>query len=220
MSVDLRTLQFKCPFTSLIAGPTGAGKTVLVRRILKNHKLLFDLNAPILKVLWLYGVYQKAFNESISAVEIIYREGLPEEAEIFENKPHLIVIDDLMIELGANKKLTNLFTKHSHHHNISIFFLTQNFFYQGSQMRTISLNSHYLILLKNPRDKMQINHLAKQLFPDKPKLVLEAYEDATRSNYGYLLIDLKPDTPEAFRLRTRITLEERSPFSPIVYFRK
>lgn len=140
MAVDLRTLQFKSPFTSFFSGSTGAGKTVLVRRIIKNHKILFDLNVTTLKVLWLYGVYQSSFKDPIPNVDITYREGLPDEGEIFENKPHLIIIDDLMTELGANKKLTNLFTKHSHHHHMSIFFLTQNFFYQGSQKRTISLN--------------------------------------------------------------------------------
>ena len=46
-------------------------------------------------------------------------------------------------------------------------------------MRTISLNAHYLILFKNPRDASQINHLAKQMYPTKSKFMVEAYRDAT-----------------------------------------
>lgn len=68
----------------------------------------------------------------------------------------------------------------------------------------MSLNAHYMILFKNPRDASQISHLAKQMYPGKTKYVQEAYADATSKPYGYLFIDLKQDTPEYGRLRTNI----------------
>ena len=55
-------LKFKTPFTELIARPTGSGKTLLRRRILKNHRLLFWPNKSILKVLWIYGQWQSLYN--------------------------------------------------------------------------------------------------------------------------------------------------------------
>lgn len=51
---------------------------------------------------------------------------------------------------------------------------------------------------------MQITCLAKQMYPGRVKYFQEAYTDATKEKYGYLFIDLKPDTPENFRLRTNI----------------
>lgn len=89
-------------------------------------------------------------------------------------------------------------------------------------MRTISLNAHYIILLKNPRDKSQILHLARQMFPFKPNILVEAYEDCTRNPYGYIKADLTNDTPEDYRLQTRIFPDEtpKNVFSPIIYVPK
>jgi hypothetical protein len=52
----------------------------------------------------------------------------------------------------------------------------------------------------------------------------EAFKDATVKSYGYLMIDLTPDTPEEIRLRTRIFPDESPRFdqniSPIIYKQK
>jgi hypothetical protein len=132
----------------MTAGPTSSGKTVLIRRILKYHKNVISFKNEIidkLKVIWAYGQWQDLYNEKIPNVDITYIEGLPSEDEIMSDKPHVIIIDDLMTELGNDKKLTNIFTKGSHHNDISVIFISQNIFHQGSQMRTISLNCHYIV---------------------------------------------------------------------------
>ena len=67
----------------------------------------------------------------------------------------------------------------------------------------MSLNCHYLVLFKSPRDSSQVNHLAKQMFPGHVKYMQEAVQDATKRHYGYLLCDLKRETPSDFRLRSR-----------------
>ena len=36
---------------------------------------------------------------------------------------------------------------------------------QGKSSRTINLNTNYIILFKNPRDKYQVYLLARQMFP-------------------------------------------------------
>ena len=97
-----------------------------------------------------------------------------------------------------------LFCNLSHHENASIIFLTQNLFYQDKTFRTMSLNSHYLVLMKNDRDKQQVTILAKQYRPGNNRYITEAYADATKKPYSYLLIDFKPDTEPEIRLRTNI----------------
>ena len=75
--------------------------------------------------------------------------------------------------------------------------------------RTISLNAHYLILFKSPRDATQFATLARQMYPKSSKFAIEAYKDATSIPIGHPLVDLKPDQDERCRLRTNIFPGER-----------
>ena len=68
----------------------------------------------------------------------------------------------------------------------------------------MSLNAHYIVAFKNPRNVTQITTLAKQMYPGNTKFMVEAFGDAISRPYGYLLIDLKPQTDEKVRLRTNI----------------
>ena len=71
-------------------------------------------------------------------------------------------------------------------------------------MKTTNLNSHYLVLFKNPRDKGQAGILARQMFPSKWKAFLSAVEDAHHNPYSYLVVDLRPETPDQIRIRSDI----------------
>lgn len=82
-----------------------------------------------------------------------------------------------------------------------MIYITQNVFDRAVQHRTISLNTHYMVLFKNPRDKSQITVLSRQI--DMPNL-MSAYLDDTRVPHGYLLVDLSPQTPDELRLRSQM----------------
>ena len=119
-------------------------------------------------------------------------------------------LDDLMQECGKDPQITKLFTQGSHHRNLSVIYIVQNLFHQSKESRTISLNCHYIVLFKNPRDRSQIVHLAKQMYPGQTKFMVEAYADATSLPHSYLFIDLKPHCPEEHRLRSCIFPGETS----------
>jgi len=138
-------------------------------------------------------------------VLVHFEEGLPHLSdEVFDgSEPSLIV-------------RYHIFTKISHHRNISILHLTQNLFDKNKYARTISLNAHYIVLFKNPRDASQFAMLARQMYPNASKFALEAYRDATERPFGYLFVDLKPDQDERCRLRTNIFPDEMQ----YVYVRK
>ena len=119
--------------------------------------------------------------------------------------PTLIVLDDQMQNL--NEDVMSLFTRGTHHLNRSVILTVQNVFYQSTFMRTISLNAHYLVLWKQPRDMAQIAALGNQMYPQKSRLFLEAYKKATAEPYGYLFIDLRPTTDDRLRLRTAVLKE-------------
>ena len=80
----------------------------------------------------------------------------------------------------------------------------QNLFGKNREQRTISLNSHYLVIFKGPRDASQIIHLAQQMYFGKLKYVQEAFKGATSAAHGYLLFDLLQETPDHLRLRTNM----------------
>ena len=89
-----------------------------------------------------------------------------------------------------------------------MIYIVQNLFHQGKGSRSISLNSHYLVLFKNPRDKLQILTLAKQMYPGQTDFFLNQYEEAVKRPFGYLLIDLKTTTQDNCRLRTNVLPSE------------
>jgi len=181
-------VRFQHPFTCIVAGPTSSGKSVFVSKLIEHVTSM--VNPPPERIVWHYAEWQSHF-ETLPNVE--FEEGI---------KRTLVVIDDLMNE--TNRTVTNLFTKGSHHRNLSVIYIVQNLFNQNKEHRTISLNSHYLVVFKSPRDNSQIIHLAKQAYPARPKVLQEAFLDATSKPYGYLLLDFKQQTDENYRLRTQI----------------
>jgi len=144
-------------------------------------------------------------------------EGLPDLASFkstLTNIPRLLIFDDLMQEMKNDRKLVQLFTRGSHHWNLSVLHIVQNLFFDG--LRTSRVNAQYLVLMKNPSDQLQASTLAKQLFPMNSKYFLEAYKDATTDSFGYLLVDLSQDTEENMRLKTNVLPGQM----PIIYMPK
>ena len=70
------------------------------------------------------------------------------------------------------------------------------------------MNTHYIVLFKNPRDNTVISSLAKQMYPGKIKFLQEAFRDATKLPYHYLFLDLKPYTDKKFQVHTCIMPDE------------
>ena len=204
-------VRWRHPFTCLISGPTGSGKTVWVTQFLSNLPLL--MNPVPEEVIWCYGEWQLGYNQ-LKREGVIFTEGLPKVEEWSTNKRRLVILDDLMSE--TDDRVTKLFTKGSHHRNISVMYIVQNLFGKNKEQRTISLNSHYLVVFKNHRDASQITHLAKQMYPGKLKYVQESFKDATSVPHGYLLLDLRQETPDHLRLRTDIF----PPDHQVVYVQK
>ena len=181
----------------IIAGPSRCGKTVFTFRFINEaHSLI---TPPPDKIVYCYGEYQEIFCEY---PQVEFTEGLPDMSRFDGKQRILLIIDDLLSE--TNDEVEKIFTKGSHHRNISAIFLSQNLFYKSKHNRTMSLNAHYLVLFKNPRDVTQVTTLGRQMYPGRSKFLLESFKDATDRPYGYLLIDLKGETEEKYRIRTNI----------------
>ena len=107
----------------------------------------------------------------------------------------LIVIDDLMHDAVTDSSMLITFTEGSHHKNISVVFLMQNIFHKGSHTRTMSINTQYMVLFKNPRDEQQIQTLARQVFGRNSEKLMSFYRKETNKSYGFVVLDLHPSTP-------------------------
>ena len=107
--------------------------------------------------------------------------------------------------------MLDLFTKDSHHRNITVFYLTQDLFPPGKFAKTINRNAHYVIAFKNPRDRTGMRNLVLQAFPERWKKVMEVFEACTQQPFGYLMLDLHPATNDQFRLWTHLRQQEAPP---------
>ena len=200
-SMDVR---FKSPTSLIVYGATSSGKTSWTEKLLRCVDEMFD--QPIQKIVYCYGEYQPRFltmEEEIPNIQFV--EGFSEDIyTFFDRTPGLLVLDDLMNESMKNDAMVELITRGSHHRQINTMTLVQNLFPPGKFSRTVSLNTHYIVAFKNPRDSLGVSTLAKQAFPGEVSRVMKAYEDVTQQPYGYLLFDLHPTTTNPYRLRTSI----------------
>ncbi len=201
---SMTIFPFLHPSTFLLAGPTGSGKTYFVSRIL-TEKLISPFPS---RIIWIYSEWQSVYNlmqETISGLEFIKG---PFTEEIYDSLApsthNLIILDDQMTDVNKSNIVGKLFVQGSHHRNVSVMYLVQNLFEKGQQHRTLSLNSHYTIIFKNPRDNTQSGVLGRQMFPNKWRQFIKAYENATEKPYGYLVVDFRQETEENLRLRTSI----------------
>ena len=76
-------------------------------------------------------------------------------------------------------------------------------------MRTVSINSHYFFLAKNPCDATTVSNLAKQMFPGKTRYVVESFGDATSDPYSFCLIDVTQQTDDDKRIIGNYALEDK-----------
>ena len=100
----------------------------------------------------------KTFRREITCIQFI--RGIPDYLDNSQfndpSKRNLIIFDDLMTEGKGDQRTAKLFTKGSHHRNISIVHLTQNVFPQGKACRVIALNMQCMVLFNNPIDRQQV----------------------------------------------------------------
>jgi hypothetical protein len=203
------------PFTCIVAGCTQSGKTVWVKSLLENAQTTISPTPQ--RIIWCYGQWQPSYFDMMRTMPgIEFNQGIPDDIDKADyldvSQRNLIVLDDLMAQSGKDKRIADLFTKGSHHRNLSIIYIVQNIFHQGKEMRNISLNAHYIVLFKSPRDKQQISMLARQVNPGKVQEFMRSYEDATSRPHGYLMLDLKPTTDDQDRLKTNILPGEIAKF--------
>lgn len=133
-----------------------------------------------------------------------YCQGIPD-FNNYSGEPVLIIIDDLMIESSKSNDMLDMFTRKSHHQNISCILILQNFFHKN--IRELTLNCKYIVMIKNPRSTDAISILGRQMNHGKRDPCLEmALKDA--GPYGYVVIDLSQLCNDCMRVKSSLFPEE------------
>ena len=213
-TTDPRNL--KHPFTLLVSAPSQSGKSFWVRKLISKCRT--KISPPVDKIIYVNATVSDDLQDTltkVSPVPVRLTDNI-ETVRGDKNSNTLVVVDDLMNDVSVEKELEAIFIRRAHHESISCIYLVQNLFHGTKTHRTISLNSNYLWLGANRRARDQIRTVAHQMFPGKTSFFLETYDDATtRKPFGYLFVDLRPDTPEQYRLKTDVLTD-----TPICYLQK
>ena len=192
--------RLHCDRTLCAAGPSQSGKTSFVLNLLDRRKDIFKCATN--RVIWCYGIYQAKLNSLLQSKDFILHSNI---IDVNDIQPFdIVVLDDLIHESKNSQDVTAMFTRAAHHKPCFIIFIMQNLFPPGKEARTRSLNTHYYVILKNPRDKSQIEFLARQILPRQPKTLVQIFESATEKPHSYLFLDLTQECPEQYRFRSNL----------------
>ena len=204
--------RIKTPCSIICCGASQAGKTQWCLQLLENAERLLH---PVPKrVFWFYGTETETTKRlRTEQKKIILIQGLPDNGfDDYLIPNSLFIIDDLLLESVDNKNITSLFTRESHHKNITVILILQDLFSYGKQRKTFLRNSHYLVLFSNPLDKSSVYAVAQRIMPKNIRLFLSIFEKATKKPYGYLLVDGHQSTPESARFRSNIFSEYQTTY--------
>jgi GTPase SAR1 family protein len=132
-------LKFKHPFTCIVSGPTGSGKTSFCIKFLQHLESLSTETNFNGGITWCYSEKTAVPSQQLASLKqnIKYCEGLPEEKDIGDarGRPSLLILDDLWNQVYSNQ-VCDIFTKGSHHRSVSVILITQNLFHQGRSVET------------------------------------------------------------------------------------
>uniref|UniRef100_A0A914LR03 Uncharacterized protein n=1 Tax=Meloidogyne incognita TaxID=6306 RepID=A0A914LR03_MELIC len=183
----------------ILAGPSSSGKSTFLLKFIADSNELIDPSPK--SILYCFG-------EMNNIVPLLQKSGVgvfagvpPEELIKKYPKPLLLILDDLLLSINE-KYLSELFTKKSHHQNFSIIFVAQNLF--DPKIKVARQNSQYIIIMRSPNSMLSVRNIGVQLFPRQLDYFLDAYRQATRHPYGYLVIDMHASSDPTLRLRTNI----------------
>ena len=203
----MKRLDSRHPLVFWSWGPQAAASLVLQSRYYWITQTSCSVNPPRPFII------ATGTGKMVSWHGIHFHEGVPTISQLQKWFPNggLLVVDDLMTEGSEEKELLDLFTKYSHHQNITVMFLCQDMFPPGKYAKTISRNAHYIVAFKNPRDQLAVKNLLLQAFPIYWPDIMTVYQKVAERPFGYLAFDLHPASDDRRRVFSHLLTYEGYP---------
>ena len=179
------------PFRIIVAGASGAGKTEIVKKMVKEIRDDFE------SIHYCYPDYLTDIPTEFDA-DVHYHPGIFTTRELASVKDHsLLIIDDLMVEASSSSDINKLFTVIGRKRNISVILLVQNLYQQGKHFRNIRLNATGFILFKF-RAAFDVNLRLLKDLGLKATIKRSHLEGALSRKYSYLFVDIHPNRHSDF----------------------
>eukprot|EP00794_Sanderia_malayensis_P021233 gene21233-biopygen16271 len=213
--------RFKTPFTVMLAGKTKSGKTELVLDILQQWRFITDdtAGAYTKKLYWFYGTrsedqinrakhiwdgFRDELQDGDDTKNIAWHpvkgvESQEAQTRIEEMSDAIVVFDDLMTEMTKSDKMSQFFTRESHHRNLCMFFVWQDIFPQQKHAAMISKNTDYKIIFDNPSCRDSVRRMLGRMYPKTKQAgevtakILDALERAPPDSYPFVQLNCRPN---------------------------
>jgi len=204
--VESSHMIFNHPFTCIISGPSRCGKTEWTLKLLKHRNEMIKPNVE--QIIWCYGSKGTISRVREVCDNVTFVQNLPNIDDMDSSIPKLVIMDDLQT-MATDGTVARIFTRESHHNNLSCIFIVQNAFGKQNDMRDASLNTMYRVIFPNPIDRLQLHILGRGFKPHHPSFFADCLEDRKKeTDYGYILVDYTPKTKDLMRVRSNIFPEE------------
>ena len=181
------------PFTCLIAGSSGVGKTELAKTLILSNRIsnietfsrvyyFFPTDLDFAPIDWA---------ETFEDIEVSFHTELPDETFYSSVKPDsLVVFDDDFYRWTKSDSFAKGFRVFARKYRFSIIAITQNYFGGQQQARSVRNNCDVHILMHNYGDASLNLRAARSLGYERQ--FREASQDAYEDNHGYVLIFTGP----------------------------
>ena len=179
-----------------MVGPSETGKTQLAHSWIKigTFQPKFD------KIYFFYHHSQPAYDvmpketenlEFVRGVNFEFIHSLKN-----NGTKYLLIYDDSCEKSCISRAFFDIATA-GKDRGLSTISIKHNLFHQSKLGRDVELQNTHIVLLKSPRDVMQVTILSTQLSLGSE--LVDCYRDALSVPFGYLLIDLSPRTDDRLR---------------------
>ena len=147
--VQIPKMTFQHPFTHIVSGPTGCGKTTYVKKLLQHNNIL--IKPYITRIVWIYGYWQPMYDELAKTVHppIEFIQDIPHDLSddsFISPNDNNIVVDDMMSTAAKDHRITEFFTERSHHGNLSVISINQNL-YHGKDQPSVGLHNIFFYFI-------------------------------------------------------------------------
>lgn len=192
-------------------GRSGSGKTTEILNLLER-KNQFIVNS-FDKVVYVYGIDSPVYHSFKSKNPFITFTDEFDENQIPTNS--CVVLYDIQLLISdsrLNKRITEFAIKTVRHCKISLIITLHNLF-ASSNLRTITLQSEYILLIDSLRDRSSYNKIGYQLFPQNPNFLVKVFQYIlSKTNRGKIFIDLSYYQSEKFRIRDSLIVTDATNF--------